>query len=225
MLGWLVAVVAARAARTSAAATATAVTARLLRRTRRGVLRPLDQLLGLDEAAVLVLRDELQADPAAGLVDLLHDDVDDVAAAHHVLDVGDTARADVRDVEQSVGALLQLDEGAELGRLHDLAGERVADLGLLRQSLDRRDRVPGLRALGRVDEDRAVLLDVDLHLEVGLEAADRLAALADDHADLLLIDLDRRDARRVVRELRARLRDHLEHLLEDELAGPLRLLE
>ena len=43
---------------------------------RRGVLRPLDQLLGRDEPAVLVLRDELEADPAALLVDLLDDDVE-----------------------------------------------------------------------------------------------------------------------------------------------------
>ena len=55
--------------------------------------------------------------------------VDDVAAVDDVLDLVDPARADVRDVEQAVGALLQLDERAELGRLHDLAGERVADLG------------------------------------------------------------------------------------------------
>ena len=52
----------------------------------------------------------------------------------------DAARADVRDVEQSVGALLQLDEGAELRRLDDLAGVGVADLGLLRQGVDRGDR-------------------------------------------------------------------------------------
>src|SRR5437764_810773 len=72
---------------------------------------------------------------------------------------------------------------------------------------------------------RPVLLDVDLHLVVGLEAADRLAALADDEADLLLCDLDRRDAGSVGGQLRARLRDHLEHLVEDEVARPLRLLE
>ena len=45
----------------------------------------------------------------------------------------------------------------------------VADLRALRQAVDRGDRGIGLRALGRVDEDRAVLLDVDLHLVVGLE--------------------------------------------------------
>src|SRR5581483_10236600 len=220
--------VAARAARPASAAAAAAVVAArpvLLRGPRRSVLRPLDQLLRLDETAVLVLRDELEADPAPGLVDLLDDDVDDVAAAHHVLDVRDATGADVRDVEETVGPLLQLDEGAELRRLHDLARVGVAHLGLLRDRLDRGDRGRGLLAVGRVDEDRAVLLDVDLHLVVGLEAADRLAALADDHADLLLVDLDRRDPRRVRRELGAGLRDDVEHLLEDELARPLRLLE
>src|SRR5207302_5090122 len=184
-------VVAARAAPATAAAPAAATIAArplLLRRPRRRVLRPLDQLLRLDESAVLVLRDELEAYPAAGLVDLLHDDVDDVAAAHHVLDVRDPARADVRDVQQPVGALLQLDEGAELGRLHDLAGERVADLGLLRHRLDRLDRVAGVLTRGGVDQDRPVLLDVDLHLVVALERADRLAALADHHADLVRVD-------------------------------------
>src|SRR2546425_7905240 len=101
---------------TAASAAAAVVTARalLLRRPRRCILRPLDQLFRLDEVAVLVLRDQLEADPPAGLVDLLHDDIDHVAASHHVLDVADPARPDVRDVEQAVRALLQLDESAEL---------------------------------------------------------------------------------------------------------------
>ena len=59
-------------------------------------------------------------------------------------------------------------------------------------------------ALGGVDEDRAVLLDVDLDVVVGLERADRLAALADHHADVLGVDLDRRDPRRVLGELASR---------------------
>src|SRR5262245_61199704 len=210
-------VVAARTPVASATASAAAVATGtiLLRRTRRGVLRPLDELLGSDHRAVLVLRDELEADPATGLVDLLDDDIDDVAAAHHVFDMRDPARADVRDVEEAVGALLELDERAELRRLHDLAGERVADLRLLRDRLDCSDRGGSLLAVGRVDEDRAVLLDVDLHLVVGFEATNRLAALADDHADLLLVDLDRRDPRRVRSELGTRLGDDREHRIED----------
>ena len=54
-------------------------------------------------------------------------------------------------------------------------------------------------ALGRVDQDRAVLLDIDLDVVVALERADRLAALADHEPDLLGVDLDRRDPRSVQR--------------------------
>src|SRR5436190_13660751 len=146
------AALAARSVAARAAAAATAATAVVATRTlvavlpRRRILGPLDQLLGLDEVAVLVLRDQLESDPAALLVHLLDDDVDHVAALHHVLDVADATRADVRDVQKAVGPLLQLDERAELRRLDDPAGVRVADLGLLRQGLDRRDR--GVRLLG-----------------------------------------------------------------------------
>src|ERR1035437_581736 len=215
------------AAIASAAAATNAITARALRgrRARRGVLRPLDELLRLDELAVLVLRDELEADPATRLVDLLHDDVDDVAAGHHILDVGNAARADVRDVKQAVGALLQLDERAELRRLHDLAGVGVPHLRRLGERANRRDGGFGLLAVGRVDEERAVLLDVDLHLVVAFATADRLAALRSEEADLLLLDLDRRDSRSVLRELRARLRDRVEHDVEDRVARATRLLE
>src|SRR3954454_575074 len=69
----------ASAVAAAASAAVTAFAARLRRRTRRGVLRPLDELLGRDELAVLVLRDELEADAAPCLVDFLHDHVDDVA--------------------------------------------------------------------------------------------------------------------------------------------------
>ena len=128
---------AAAAAVAPAAPATIAVTARplLLRWAWRCVLGPLDQLFRLYERPVLVLGDELEPDPAALLVDLLHDHVEHVAAADHILDMTDPAGADVRDVQEAVGALLELDERAELGRLHDLARVRVTDLGLLRQRL------------------------------------------------------------------------------------------
>src|SRR5205807_553229 len=75
---------------------------------RRSVLRPLDQLLGLDHVAVLVLGDELEADPATVLVDFLHEHVQHVAARDHVLDVADATWADVGDVQQPVRPLRQL---------------------------------------------------------------------------------------------------------------------
>ena len=64
-----------------------------------------------------------------------------------------------------------------------------------------------------------LVVDVDLGLELLLERADRLAALADQQADLLRVDLDRGDARRVLGQLRARGVDHLRHLAQDERPG------
>src|SRR5206468_6698269 len=55
------AVTAASAAAPASAAAVVTARAVLLRRPRRCILRPLDQLLRLDEAAVLVLRDQLEA--------------------------------------------------------------------------------------------------------------------------------------------------------------------
>ena len=49
----------------------------------------------------------------------------------------------------------------------------------------------------RVDVDRAVVFDVNLRAGFGDDALDRLAAGSDERADLLRIDLDRLDARRV----------------------------
>src|SRR4029079_6106373 len=72
-----------------------------------------------------------QTDPAALAVDLDHRDIEFAALAEDVLGGrGPLARLDRRDVEEAVGALDQLDEGAERGRLDDLALELIADLGL-----------------------------------------------------------------------------------------------
>ena len=96
------------------------------------------------------------------------------------------AGRDVGDVQQAVGALGELDEGAERGRLDDLAGELVADLDLLghRRGCAPTSASPEL-AVGGVDEHLAVVVDVDLRLELLGQAADGLAALADQQADLV----------------------------------------
>ena len=102
--------------------------------------------------------------------------LDDVLDVLHALALG----AEARDVEQAVGALLELDEGAEVGGLDDASGEDVADLDLLGHRLDA--VLDALRSLlvGGADEDRAVVLDVDVGAELLGHAADGLAALADD---------------------------------------------
>ena len=57
------------------------------------------------------------------------------------------------------------------------------------------------------------------------DALDGLAAGADDEADLVGLDLDRGDARRVLAEVRADGGQGLQHLAEDVEAALARLLE
>ena len=52
-------------------------------------------------------------------------------------------------------------------------------------------------AARRVDVHRAVVFDVNLRAGLGDDALDRLAAGSDERADLLGINFDRLDARRV----------------------------
>src|ERR1700733_9445558 len=159
-------------------------------------------------------------------VNLDHAHVELVTLVEDLLDRGDPpARGDVRNVQQPVGALGQFDERAERGGLDDLAGELVADLDFLGHRADPIHQRVAALAVGRVDEHHALVVDVDLGLELLLQRADRLPALADEQPDLLRVDLDRRDARRVLRQLRAWGVDDLVHLAQDERPGRLRLRE
>ena len=68
--------------------------------------------------------------------------------------------------------------------LTTLPRELVADLDLLRHRADPLGERLAELAVGRVDQHLALVVDVDLGLELLGEAADRLAALADQQADL-----------------------------------------
>src|SRR5690242_18849183 len=165
---------------------------------------------------------QAQADAPALAVDLDHADGDLVALVEDVLDgVDAVARRHVGDVQQAVGALGELDERAEGRRLDDLAGEGVADLDLLGHRADALGQRLAHLAVGGVDEHVTVVVDVDLRVELVLQAADGLAALADEQADLVRADVDADDARGVRRQALARAGDGLAHLVED---GQARLL-
>ena len=96
--------------------------------------------------------------------------------------------------------------------------EHVADLHRAHHLVDVLPRRRGGVA-GAVDAHRAVLLDVDLDGELVLDAADRLAALADQQADLVGSDLRLEHLRRVRRHLGAGLGDGRVHDLEDPQPG------
>ena len=98
---------AAAAAAPAAVAAAAAAARRRGRRSRRR------ELLGRLARDLRVVG-EPQADAAALAVDLDHADLELLALLEHLLDRrGPLARRDVGDVQQAVGALGELDEGAE----------------------------------------------------------------------------------------------------------------
>src|SRR5208283_4634147 len=76
-----------------------------------------------------------------------------------------------------------------------------------------------------IDFARIVLGDVDLGSGRLRYAADRLAAGADEKADLFRVDLDRLDAGGILREARTRGGKRGEHLLQDLHAGVVSLVD
>src|SRR5829696_5973939 len=185
-----------------------------------GSIAPLAAMVSTAAVAAPRVAGEAQADAAALLVDLDDPHRELVAPAQHLLDrLGAPAGRDVRDVQEAIGPLGELDERAERRGLDDLAGVLVADLDLLGHLADAVDERVALGARLRVDEHDALVVDVDLGVVLLAQGANRLAALADHHADLRRVDLDRADPRGVLGELGARLADRVGHLRED-LAPP-----
>src|SRR6476661_2386985 len=164
------------------------------RASRRGC--DLELLLLRDRGLVAVRRLAREAHLAVA-VDLDHLDRHDVALGEHVAHRADAVIRDLGDVEQPLVAGNDLHEGAELlDRLH-LAHVDAIDLRLAADVLDDADRHLGrLRARGEHGH-LAVVLHVDLGPRLLLDAADDLAAGADDLPDLLRADLDGEEARRV----------------------------
>ncbi len=116
----------------------------------------------------------------------------------------DAVLGDLGDVEETVGAGEDLDEGAELGEADDLAEVGLADL---RDGGDVGDHLDGAGeavGVGGGDVDAAGVVDIDLDAGGVDDAADDLAAGSDEVADLVGGDLDGVDAGRELRLLFAR---------------------
>src|SRR3984893_15323110 len=162
---------------------------------------------------------QTQSDPAALAVHLDDPDADLITFAEHILDaIHPLPGRDVGDVQQPIRALGQLDERSEGRRLDHLADVLVADLHLLHHHPHALDECVAELAVGRVDEHLAVIVDVDLGLELLRQRPDRFATLADQQPDLGRVDLERLDARRELAELLTRRLDDIRHLAEDERA-------
>src|SRR5690606_28795345 len=155
------------------------------------------------------------------------DDLDQhlVALLQHVGDVLDPLVGELGDVHQAVGTREDLHEGAELHDAPYRAEVGLPDLRLLGEVADHRDGLLDFGLVRRGDVDGPVVLDVDRATGAVDDVAHRLAAGADDVLDALGPDLDGRDPRRPLRDLRPRLVEHLGHLPEDVEAALPRLLE
>src|SRR5688572_23714721 len=186
--------------------------------------------LALRACALLVLVAALAHGPdgevhAAHPVDLGDLHLHLVADLHEVLDASDAVGRDLGSAHEALLAGEVLHERADAHDPCDLPVEDLADLGLLRDPLDHRDRLRATLRLGTGDAHRPVVLDLDARVRLTLDRADHLAAGADDLADLVRMDLDRVDARRVLVQLAARPVDDLAHRVEDEDASLTRLRE
>src|SRR5688572_11042119 len=152
---------------------------------------------------------------AALAIDLEHLDAHDVAFLELVADAFDALVGDLRDVHETVAARQDRDERAEIHEACHFALIDAADLDVGRDELDALNRGAAGFAVDGCDLDRAVVLDVDRRAGLFRDGADDRAALADDFADFLRVDLHRDDRRRPVRHLLARCLEHLVHLAED----------
>ena len=150
---------------------------------------------------------------------------DHVAHLDHIVHVLDVALGQLRDVAHAVGPGRELYERAEVLGGHDLARVDRPDLDLLAQRLDLAPRLRDRLPVRRRHHDRAIVLHVDRDAVLVLDRADRLPAGPDQLADLLRVDLDRDQTRRVDGDVRARTVDHPLHLVDDLQPPDARLLE
>src|SRR5438445_10426715 len=154
-----------------------------------------------------------QVEPALAVdLDRLHHDlVADVAHLFHSLD---PVVGELGDVDEAVLSRHHLDKDSKRHDANHLALVDPADLYLVGEALDPVDGLLAALLIDRRDEDTAVVLDVDLSTGFLGDLADHLASGADDVADLVGVDEDRRDARSVVTHLGPWPRQHSEHLVE-----------
>ena len=128
-------------------------------------------------------------------------------------------------MQQAVLTGRELDEGAKVLDANDFALVDFAHFGFFDDAKDGSFRGSACSALDCGNMDRAVFLNFDGSARLVLDAADDLAARADDVANLVDRDVDGLDARRERRELRARFGDLLEHRVQDVRTAVVGLLE
>ncbi len=110
-------------------------------------------------------------------------------------------------------------KGAELSGADNPTCIDFANFSFLCQRLHHLDGTVASLAIGRSNEDCAIFPYVNPDARFVLDGAHCLATRADDLADLLWVNLDGDDARRVGRQAWAGLPDRLQHPIQDMKPG------
>src|SRR5450631_539187 len=162
---------------------------------------------------------------AALAIDLEHLDAHHIAFLELVADTLDPLFGNLRDVDQTVAARQDGHECTEIHQARDLAFVYAAHLDIGRDELYATLRLAAGRTLHRRDFHRAVVFDVDGSARLFGDLTDHGAALADDVADFLRIDLQGDDGGRPLGHVFAGLGQYLVHFIQDMQATALRLIQ
>src|SRR5580704_6599469 len=141
---------------------------------------------------------------AALPVDLEYFHAHDIAFLELVAHPLDALVGDLRDMHQAVTAGQDGDEGAEIHQAYDFALVDAPDFHVGGDEFDAPLCLAPGGAAHRGNLHRAVVFDVDRRAGLFGDLADDRTTLADDVANLFLIDLERDDRGRPVGHFRAR---------------------
>src|SRR5205814_1822757 len=150
-------------------------------------------------------------------------DRDAITLLHDILGLLGASVLELGDVDEAFGAGHDLDKRAERGRALDCAFVRLANHRLRGERLNHLTRSLHRLAPDRGDRYQPGIIDCDLSASLLLDTADRLPLRSDQIADLLRIDVHRHDARRILRQIRTRLRERLRHLAKNVKSSLTRL--
>ena len=167
--------------------------------------------LGQIDSAHVVHFDDFNVDLVA--------DVDDI---FHFIDV---AEFQFGNMNESFLASDDVHEGAEIHQARDRAVVDGPNLCRGGEVLNHLDGCLGPFGIGTGDGDRAVVLDVDVRARGRLDLANDLTARPNDLANLIDRDLNGRNSRRVLRQLRPGFGNRLGHLVKDVIAADLGLFQ
>src|SRR6266568_2039681 len=142
-----------------------------------------------------------------------------------IANVADAVLGHLTDVQQAVRSWENFNEGAEVRQTNHLAKIRLADFRFRQEILNNSDGFVGGLLLGGSDVHATVIFHVDLDAGLFDDAADDFSARTDQFAYLRRVDAHRVDARSVDRNRSTRLRQDLQHLIQNVHAPGLRLLQ